>query len=248
MVENAFARISWSRLGAESLIIVLSILLALGVDEWREDRNEREFERDYLVRLVDDLNANIGQLEIQAQSDVRKVANARAIYSLISRGDMADLDISAIAIASYLATPSDTPNWVDDTFEELKSTGRLSLITSTEVRKKLSAYYRYLEVSDWTYQLMSTEYRAAIRARMDPDLQLAIRSECRSRDPGKCQLDIATPDIEEYVQWLSSNQMLADGLRRVIVQWTRGEKEYLPTVKQKTDEMKRLIEQELARL
>ena len=87
-----------------------------------------------------------------------------------------------------------------------------------------------------------------IRARMDPDLQLRIRSECRVQNLGECQLDLATPDIEEYVRWLSSNQMLADGLRRVIVQWTRGEKEYLPIVKRKTDEMKRVIEQELAQL
>ncbi len=146
--------------------------------------------------------------------------------------------------ASYNASPSATANWVDDTFEELKSTGRLSLIRSTDIRQTLLAYCRFLETRDWAYELMFTAYRDSVRARMDPDLQLRIRSQCASREVG-CRVDLDDYNVEEYLDWLTANQELADGLRRVIVQWTRAGEDYLPAVKEKSVQLRRLIEEEL---
>ncbi len=91
---------------------------------------------------------------------------------------------------------------------------------------------------------MSTSYRDAIRARMDPDLQLKIRANCASRELG-CRIDVTDYDVEEYLDWLSANQELADGLPRVIVQWMRAERDYLPAVQERTGELQKLIEKEL---
>lgn len=52
-------------------------------------------------------------------------------------------------------------------------------------------------------------------------------------------------DVEEYLDWLTANQDLADGLRRVIVQWTRAGNDYLPAVEEQSLQLKRLIEYEL---
>jgi hypothetical protein len=242
-VHNS-TRIAWPRLGAEAVIIIASILLALGVDEWREEKHDRELESEYLVRLLEDLEANEAILNVQRRGDVTKVANARTIYPLISDGNWDDLDKTIAITASYNASPAATPNWVDDTFEELKSTGRLGLIQNANMRRNLLAYYRFLEAQDWAYQLMSTEYRDAIRARLNPDIQLQIREQCRSREVG-CRVTIDTSEAAAYLDWLTNNQKLADGLRRIIVQWTRGETEYLPRVENRTNELKSLIEDEL---
>jgi hypothetical protein len=43
------------------------------------------------------------------------------------------------------------------------------------------------------------------------------------------------------------NRELADGLTRVILQWSRGEQECLPRVKSATIELQQLIETELGR-
>ena len=221
-----------------------SILLALGVDEWRDEKRDRELENEYLVRLAEDLDTNITILEEQRRGDESKVANARAIYPLVSSGNWGELDSTIVIAASYYASPAATPGWIDDTFEELKSTGRLGLIRDPSIRRSLLAYYRYLEARDWAYQLMSTEYRDAIRARLDPDIQLQIREQCETRKVG-CRISIDTAKAEEYINWLTNNQSLADGLRRVIVQWTRGATEYLPRVEERTLELRSLIEQEL---
>ncbi len=51
MSETQSKKISWPRMGVEAIIIIASILLALGVDEWREDRRDRMLEREYLGRV-----------------------------------------------------------------------------------------------------------------------------------------------------------------------------------------------------
>lgn len=231
-------------MGVEAIIIIASILLALGVDEWREDRRDRMLEREYLGRLLDDFEANITEAKKQRRAHALQVANARAVYPRVHRGVESALEDAIIVTASNNARPSATANWVDDTFEELKSTGRLNLIRSTETRQTLLAYYRFLETQDWAYELMSTAYRDAVRARMDPDLQLRIRSQCTSREVG-CRVDMDDYDVEEYLDWLTANQDLADGLRRVIVQWTRAGNDYLPAVEEQSLQLKRLIEDEL---
>ena len=246
MADIQSRKIAWPRLGAEAVIIVVSILLAFAVEEWREENRDRDLEREYLTRLVEDLDANVAEADFQGRAHARQVANARAVYPLVSRGDPTDLNNAAVVAASYNASPSATANWVDDTFEELKSTGRFSLIRSTDIRQTLLAYYRFLETQDWAYELMSTAYRDSVRARMDPDLQLRVRSQCASREVG-CRIDMDDNDVEEYLDWLTANQELADGLRRVIVQWTRAGEAYLPAVKEKSVQLKRLIEEALNR-
>jgi len=143
-----------------------------------------------------------------------------------------------------VATPAGFPEWIDDTYEELVSMGRIGLIRDIEIRRNLLGYYRYLETEDWTYQFMSTAYRDAIRARLDPELQLALRKNCRSRTID-CQFDIAAYETDEYLEWLTSNQELTEGLNRVIVQWTRAATEYLPEVHVRTTELKQQIETKL---
>jgi len=238
--------IAWPRLFAETGVIVLSILLALGVDEVRDVRRDRAFEREYLERLLHDVVGNTAALNGQRTAETSQIENARVVYPLVSRGDWGTTDTETMIVAAYNASPSPTPTWVDDTFEELKSTGRMTLIRSADLRSQLLAYYRFLGAQDYTYQLMSTEYRDAVRARMDPDLQLRIRDDCDDRDVG-CLVDIQSPDTRAFLDWLTANQELADGLRRVIVQWTRGETEYLPRVEAQTAQLRETIEAELAR-
>lgn len=233
-------RVNWSHLLAEAVVVVLSILLALAVDEWRSGREDRAVEREYLARLLVDLDDNLQVIDGQSRAQVSEIAAARFVYPVVSDGDWSGLDPAEVVRASYLATPSPTPTWTRGTFDELVSTGRMELIRSPELRAALLEYYRFLEGNDYTYELMSTEYRDAVRARMDPDLQLRLRSDCTGHDRS-CDVPVDNPHLAEYRSWLTSNEELADGLRRVIVQWTRGETEYLPGVAGRTRRLRDMV-------
>ena len=154
--------IPWLRVFVEGAVIVFSILLAFGIEAWWAERGDRVLEREYLERLLQDQQANREVLARLNRQQTSQLDNARRIYRLVSRGDWDGLDTTAAVVASYLASPSPTPTWVDDTFEELKSTGRIGLIRNAQVRSELLEYYCYLETADYTYELMSTKYRDAV--------------------------------------------------------------------------------------
>jgi hypothetical protein len=244
MTTNKLSDLPWSRMGVEAAIIVASILLALGVDEWRQDREDRQLEDVYLSRLIEDLNTNLRILVSQERSDAAKVANARRIFPLVSRGEWRDLTPEMAVLSSYNASPADTPDWVSNAFEELKSTGRLGLVNNADMRRSIVEYYRFLEAHDWAYELMSNEYRNAIRGRMNPDLQLAIRELCAAQKTD-CRASLDGFEYDEFLNWLTANRELADGLTRVIVQWTRGGQEYLPNARSRTTDLKQKLEAEL---
>lgn len=236
--------VAWSRLAVEAFVVVASILLALAVDEWRTGLSDKGLEREYLERLSADLEANLEIISQQHASERSQLENAALAYPFVARGDWNGLDTASLVRASYFATPSATPNWVHDTFEELKSTGRMSLIRSSSLRAAVLAYHRFLETADYTYELMSTDYRDAVREHMDPELQIRLRADCVSRT-SSCDVGVSSPGLTAYVDWLFRNEKLAQGLRRVIVQWTRGEEEYLPRAEERTRHLMALIEDEL---
>ena len=86
-MTNKATRVPWLRLIAEATAIVLSILLALGVDEWRDAARDRDLEREYLQRLVAHLDANlavVSQNAIEGCGSCRRVEgpyNAPAVVS-----------------------------------------------------------------------------------------------------------------------------------------------------------------------
>ena len=235
--------IEWSRILVEGGVVVLSILLALALDEWRRGIRDHDIEREYLARLLFDIDANIVELDQQHAAQASQLSSARLVYPLVSRSEWANLDTSTAVRAAYFATPSPTPTWATTTLEELIGTGRMALITSAALRTEILEYYRFLEARDFAYQLMSTAYREAVRRRMDPDLQLRLRT-CRPRSPD-CPVEVTAPDLRSFLDWLSGNEAVADGLRRVIVQWTRAEEEFLPQVEERTLALKALVEAEL---
>ena len=51
------------RVVIEGGVIVVSILLALAVDAWWEDRNDRQLEAEYVSRLHDELGRGLPTLE-----------------------------------------------------------------------------------------------------------------------------------------------------------------------------------------
>jgi hypothetical protein len=52
----------WSRLIAESLAIIASILVAFAIDAWWQDRQERKDERQYVSSLRQEFSAELESL------------------------------------------------------------------------------------------------------------------------------------------------------------------------------------------
>ena len=70
--------IPWPRVIVEGAVIVVSILLAFGIDAWWEGRQERAEEGRYIAALLDEAYGAANELEIDRQARVGRLAAAPA--------------------------------------------------------------------------------------------------------------------------------------------------------------------------
>jgi hypothetical protein len=248
---------------AELSIIVLGVLIALAVESWRQGQEERRIETEYLARLAADLEVNRGRIVGYQQFHSDVLANAEAVYPVIKGAVGSVRDTVDLIVHAYQATRHVIPDYVDDTFEELKSAGNLRLIRNQGIRMSLLAYYRVLQSEDYPFQLASREYRDSVRRLIDPDLQKRIREECELKPPhfdltgaysatveiheGNCTVALGDFDAAWFFERIHDNDELRGALALNIMQWTRGVSEVLAPALQHTDELHAMVFEELGR-
>ena len=129
----------------ESLVLIVGILLAFQLDRAYQGSQDRKLETRYLERLREDL-----------QSDTTEVA--RVVLLTEERLDQVALLLEAARDPGFAAehpmefveavekvTWRSFPRIRSYTYDELQSTGRMSLLRSEELRSGLGAYYALVE-------------------------------------------------------------------------------------------------------
>jgi hypothetical protein len=150
----------WSALIGELIIVVVGIFIAIQVDRWWKHQDDLQQEQVYITRLTEDLERDV-------ESIGRAIALAEHRYALSNLMIAAAVDPEVVRqqpaefmTAIHQSTFTNTPSLNSATFEELRSTGGLSLLLDDELKSALFEYYRY-DQSQRQYlslQLM-TEFR-----------------------------------------------------------------------------------------
>jgi len=149
------------RLAAEFAIIVLGVLVALGVDDWRSAQAELEREAYFLRSLTEDLQADIADFQAaHTNAQARVAAAAFVISELGARTPVASGRQSIGTITPFTPHPdAPTPkdltaglqqlavtanfDFATGTYEEILSTGDFGLIRSDSIRRGISQYYAF---------------------------------------------------------------------------------------------------------
>lgn len=179
-------KLNWRAISVELLIVVVGVLIALAADDWRQSRQDRALEVQYIQRLVGDLRLDSVSLENLLVESQARVEYAEAIVTTYGRGTWpgsgADL-VRAIEYGDYLSYPSYSRSTLDD----LMSTGNLRLLRDARVKEGLSQYHGTIE---WTEQF-SDVFRQAqgalglyIAEILDLQERYALFSEGYSRSCG----------------------------------------------------------------
>jgi hypothetical protein len=140
-------RLNW--LFWETLIIVVGVLLAISVNDYWTERQERTLELDYLQRLRADIQSDYDYAnEYLNRRWTRKLAALNAIAPVVRGQAPIPQEIEAFLIEVTMAASGGVSpsNWVaSTTYEDLAVTGNLRLIKKGEIRRMLSDYYRGAE-------------------------------------------------------------------------------------------------------
>ena len=136
---------NWRSFVLELFLIVLGVLIALQVDNWNEARKETALMHEYLARMVLDLQRDITEFErISEAAEVRLAAGLR-IRELLLGAKPTNDDYTEMLRMLRRAGFTARPRISDYTFETLKSSGNLNLITDPDLRDAILSYYGYLE-------------------------------------------------------------------------------------------------------
>ncbi len=167
---------SRGRLVGEFVLVVLGVLVALMVDTWIEQRNDDNLGQEYLARLADDLEADRQSLDY-------RIAFFTAVHSFgIQTLDrlQSDRPVDQDALlAAYYASENFGFRPIENTYEDLQSTGNIRLLGDIELRLALASYHRKTS----TYLLaLSETYREIVRGIIPWNIQQGIREHCPTTD------------------------------------------------------------------
>jgi len=174
---------------AEFLVVVLGVLVALAVDDWRSSRIDRETERHVLERLAGDLLLDSMDIaDAMGQAAQRMVAGMRVLERLGEDRDVVAGLREAVAPFdrdTLMAGPPNPREGIDATandlqlalltyvfdptraaFMEMAANGTLDLIEDRQLRDAVVTYYGRLEIvqeGDFKYREAERDYRLALR-------------------------------------------------------------------------------------
>jgi hypothetical protein len=138
-------KIDWLRGGAEFIVIVVGVLVALGVDNWNQGREDRATENEYLLRLERDVRGDI-ELQEFLLTALSEKTEALALISATLNTDRHSGEEAAPFLRA-LARDGNAFGWGfpllrSVTFDDLTDTGNLRLLRDAEVRDSIIGYYK----------------------------------------------------------------------------------------------------------
>lgn len=146
LTENRFNKYLLYAIGEIALVMV-GILLALQVNNWNEERKQRQVENKYFFNLKNDLRADLERLDymialagtkVKAAQKLKRKSDNDSIGSLYDFSD----DMNALIFVDEFR-----PN--DNTYEEMKSSGNFSTLRNDDLKLKLMNLKKtYVNIDD----------------------------------------------------------------------------------------------------
>jgi hypothetical protein len=130
---------------AELTLIVMGVLIALYVENWAGQRQDRSTERDYLVNLSENLREDTTGFRIQVEQAEELAQSAALVLEVVESGNGGIEDPVGFVEAVEITGRFDPPVYTTQTFRDLIETGNLRLIENVPLRQELVRYYGDLE-------------------------------------------------------------------------------------------------------
>ncbi|MDX1625287.1 MAG: hypothetical protein R3323_02130 [Wenzhouxiangellaceae bacterium] len=162
----------------EFVIVAAGILFALQVDQWSQDRSQRTLEREYLARLVEDLEIERAHMAATLRSNDNRIDAVRRLEAFARNPELAAETPSVVPWAIETVSWRAFPNINAFVFRELQSTGRLTLIRSVGLRRALAEHYAEIEHDARVGEDLSAQrrYEAAVAGLATTDELLAVEN------------------------------------------------------------------------
>ena len=141
---RALRNFSWPRILAEGTIIVVSILLAFGIQAWWEERKDRLDEAELLSRLRTEFTSNLARIDARSSFRLMLDRNKEMFELASSAPEPGGAVVSVPALTIRVIAMAPTYEAETPVFDGLVRSGRMEVIESREIRVALAAWERLL--------------------------------------------------------------------------------------------------------
>lgn len=128
----------WGAVAIEFAIVVLGIFVALQAEDWNQGRRDRQLEQVYISRLIDETRANLEILRQHEQIFEEKVQFILALPD-VPLDDAFQRDPQAFMYQLDNSAYVQIPDLRSETYQELESSGRLTLLRDARVRSAIAS-------------------------------------------------------------------------------------------------------------
>ena len=150
----------WTAIAIDLLIVVLGVFIGLQVNNWNEGRKEHARERIYLERLLVDFDANVKTLENYVDGRRDDAQTLASLATALLRGGKSPTEEELQRpLCRWGAAP--LPDLRQGTYNELVSSGGLSLLRDEKVRTLLADYSAAEDRSAYVSTLLPALQHAA---------------------------------------------------------------------------------------
>ena len=135
--EGHLGKYSYYAIG-EILLVVIGILLALQINDWQIETNDRKLEQDYLVRLYDDMSRSYDKQsqEIKAMKDA--AASLLAAIKMLIDKNITDKSRSEFESLFDAAFDGESLSHNMTTIRQILDANHLSVFQSSMVRQAIT--------------------------------------------------------------------------------------------------------------
>lgn len=130
---------------AETLIVVIGVLIALSLNTWGQGRQNAASEESYLALISRDLGQMLDDLEELREYEDHQIEGGLEAYRTISAEGRSREQMAVVSDAMLRLTSRRTMNPTDATYQDLLSTGNLQLIRNRELRGQIVAFHERVE-------------------------------------------------------------------------------------------------------
>ena len=171
---------NWTAIVIEFVLLVAGVFLGIQVANWNADRVAETQSKVFTDRLRADLRIEAWNYEFMIQYFGEVHANAEKTLAVLE--GRSELSNEQLIIAAYRATQYNTPSRRRAAFDELISTGNITLIKDQRLRDAASMIYANNGILDtFVTKDMESRYREEFRMRIPMEVQSALAERCGDR-------------------------------------------------------------------
>ncbi len=166
---------NWFAVFLDFFIVVVGVFVGIQVSNWDQERKDTALAADYVERIKVDISDQIEQFQLVKayyETTHQYGKSADQAFQQADESLTAGFLIDLFQTSQYINV-----SFIDSTYNELMSTGRVVNIKNKQIRNLITSYYHRMVTTQVTINEINP-YRRVIRLYMDTMVQDQILENC----------------------------------------------------------------------